>query len=750
MTELIAPARGLTMYHLPDRGRTGPSVPPTYGKATRLLAVVFCCLTLIGAAPIFWRVSTQTDFLKGEIDSLSVDAEGHLRLGPATAPVFETSAPALWSLATDTAGGLWIGSGTQGRLYRIDSDGRESVAFDADELDIYALVADPEGGVFFATSPDGRVYHASADGPPVVRFDPTDTYIWALALGSDGTLYIGTGNPAHIYELPPAGDSQVLFESDATHVLSLAVSADGSLLAGTESPGQVVRINSNRRAFVLLDSPYEEIRSLRSQPDGSLLVVAVSGQPSPTASATPPSSSQPAPVATVSVTTSATAIVASDTASQASLAPTTRTTNQSQRGAVYRIEADGLWDILWQSTVDTPFDAVYNQDESLLVGTGPDGKIFQVSGAPQRSLLLGRAPARQVTRFLQQPDGALRYATANPGKVMSLPGATAPRGTYTSEVRDATTVARWGTLTWRGSMSAGNTIELTTRSGNTAIPNSTWSDWSTPYNDPTGSQIVSPNARYLQWRASLAARDAAPILTSVTAAYLPRNLRPEITELTVHPPGTVFQRGLATGDPPLAGLDDPSLTRTSSRNTTLGRQGYRKGIQTFAWRARDQNGDPLSYTVSAQREGETAWRILGSALRETVFAWNTSRTPDGAYRIRVTASDALTNAPGAGLIGERDSPIFDIDNAAPTITVGTVRQTATALILPFTVRDAQSPIQLVEVSQGNGAWRVVYPVDGIPDGLVEDFEVPIDSPREGVTLIRATDALTNTATVSGQ
>ena len=704
-------------------------------------------LILLGAAPVFWTVSTQTDFLEGDIDSLSVDADGHLRLGPTTSPVFETSAPTLWSLTNGTDGGIWIGSGNQGRLYHINSSGDENVAFDANELDLYAVEADPAGGVYFASSPDGRVYHSSEDGPPTILFDPTDTYIWSVAPGPNGVLYVGTGNPARVYRLPAEGDAEVLLESDAAHVLSLAVADNGDVLAGTESPGQVVRIDSDGRTFVLLDSPYEEVRALRPQPDGSILAVAVSSDSLLTGTFAT-SGSGSAPIATVSVTTSVTAVAGNSMSTNST--PTATSAGRSLRGAVYRIEADGLWDVLWRSDTDTPFDAVYQTDGSLVIGTGPDGKIFKVSDTPPRTLLLGRAPARHVTRFLKQPDGSLRYATANPGKLMTLPESPAPRGTYISEVRDASTVARWGTLSWRGSTPGTSAIELTTRSGNTEIPNNFWSDWSVPYTDSTGSQIVSPNARYLQWRVSLEAGDAIPVLTSVTAAYLPRNFRPEITQLTVHPPGTVFQRALSTGDPPLAGLDDPNLSRDISRSTTLGRESYRKGIQTFAWRATDQNADPLDYTISAQKEGEASWRILASGLRNTVFAWDTSRVPDGAYRIRIAASDALTNEPASALVGERDSPVFDVDNTAPTITVGAVQQTTASSILPFVVRDGQSPIQLVEVSQGDEVLRLIYPIDGIPDGLIENFEFFIDPSVEGTVLIRATDALSNTVTVSTQ
>ena len=710
-----------------------------------------CSMTVLAvASPTFWRVSTQSEFLRGGVESLSVDADGHLVLGPVVEELLDTTAPVLWSVASASDDAIWAGSGNDGRLYRVAPDGAGRVVFDADELDIHALVATEGGAVFAATSPDGRVYRVTPDGETSTVFDPDDTYIWALAVAPDGALYAATGDAARIYRVTPQGAGEVFFESDATHVLSLAFDAGGTLLAGTESPGQVLRIDPAGRAFVLLDAPYEEIRSLRTQPDGSVLVVAVNEQ----GARRPPSSAsnESAPVGTVSVTTSVTAVVVAADVTTSSPPASTNGGAESRgtKGAVYRIAPDGLWDELWSSDADTPYDAVFDADGALLVGTGGDGRIYRVSDDPPRTVLLGEAPALQVTRFLQHADGTLRYATANPGKVVGLTGALAQRGTYESEVRDAETVATWGAISWRGATPGGSRIELSSRSGNTARPNATWSEWSSPYTDAAGTQIGSPKARYLQWRASLFAGDASPRLTSVRVAYLPRNLRPEVTQITVHPPGTVFQKPFSSGDPSVAGLDDTAATQSTGGPPTLGRQGYRKGLQTFVWQAADDNGDPLAYSILYRSEDETAWHVLRSGLQDTVFAWDTSSVPDGAYRVKVTANDARANAPDDALVGERESPIFDVDNSAPRIEVTAVRDEGGRSILGFTVRDDHSPIQRVEVSQGNDVWRLVYPLDGIPDGMVERFEVVIDDRSEGTTIIRATDALQNRATVSGR
>ena len=108
----------------------------------------------------------------------------------------------------------------------------------------------------------------------------------------------------------------------------------------------------------------------------------------------------------------------------------------------------------------------------------------------------------------------------------------------------------WGAIRWQAAAPQGTRIEISTRSGNTRTPDETWSDWTTPYPAQDGSPVSSPRARYLQWRAVLTGgRGEAPLLTTVTAAYLPRNIRPQVVSITINPPGTVFQRPFPTGDP---------------------------------------------------------------------------------------------------------------------------------------------------------------------------------------------------------
>src|SRR4029077_18048613 len=184
------------------------------------------------------------------------------------------------------------------------------------------------------------------------------------------------------------------------------------------------------------------------------------------------------------------------------------------------IAPDGLWDELWTSREDSPYDITFDQNGSVIVGTGNKGKMYRLEGDPLRPTLLTRAGAQQVTAFYKDPRGRLYFATANPGKLFRLSSGRAPRGTYESEPRDAQMVATWGALRWRGSVPKGTQLELFTRSGNTETPDEAWSAWAPASASGESSAITSPKARYIQGRAVLTGKSDGPILTSVTVAYL--------------------------------------------------------------------------------------------------------------------------------------------------------------------------------------------------------------------------------------
>jgi len=733
---------------------------PTKFFRAAAIVVALALAPLYASSPKFFQASTEADFLKGELENLAIDTGGQLVLGPSTELIYETSSPFLWSMIAAPDGSLFVGTGNEGKVFRVDAQGRGSVFFDSAELEVHAIAPAPDGGLYVGTSPDGKIYKVDRNGGATTFFDPEDKYIWALTIDPRGNLYAGTGEKGVVYKIAPGGTGAPFYRTNATHATSLAVNGAGELLVGTGSPGRVLKVDAEGKGFLLLDSPFQEIRALRFDDKGMLYVGGLNGRASG-GSATPPvdlTSDRPTPdpgrtlVPSVSVEVTSISIASVPSASTGAA----RDDARAAKGAVYRINPDGVWDQLWESRDDSPYDLTFDQEGAVLIGTGSKGKMYRLQGDPLRPTLVARASAQQVTALYRDGRGRLYYATANPGKIFRLAADRAVRGTYESEPRDAQMVATWGTLSWRGRTTGGSRIELFTRTGNTQTPDETWSAWSRAYSDPIGSPITSPKARYLQWRAVLTGRGDGPVLTSVTAAYLQRNLRPQVRSITVHPPGIVFQKAFSGGEPDLAGFDDQTtpdrkLAVAAAQPSgggapVLGRRAYQKGLQTLVWRADDGNDDELVYDVLYRREGETTWKTLRQAISDLILVWDTTAVPNGTYIVKIVASDAPSNPGDDALGGDLESSSLEIDNTPPVITASGVRVDRGRSIVSFEVKDDHSPIQRVEVSEDGQRWRGVSPVDGIADSREERYQLTIDGllTERGLTL-RAIDTMNNVA-----
>jgi len=719
---------------------------------------------LHASSPKFFQAATQADFLKGEVENLSIDGRGQLVLGPAIDLVYETSAPFIWTIAAAPDGTVFLGTGNEGKVYRVGPDGKGSVFFDSAELEIHALAVAPDGSLYVGTSPDGKIYKVDRNGAATPFFDGQDKYIWALAVDPRGTVYAATGDKGVVYKITPDGKGAPFYNTKATHATALIFDKSGNLIVGTESPGKVIRIDASGKGFVLLDTPFQEIHALRIDEKGLLYVAAMNGRPSGgggPAIAPPPepvSTGTRAPVPTVTVSAEITSIAVVDVPDTSTPSPS-REDRRSVKGGVYRVMPDGVWDQVWESRDDLPYDIAFEPNGSPIIATGTKGKLYRLEGDPLRPTLLTRAGAQQVTAFYKDPRGRIYFATANPGKLFRLSSERAARGTYESEPRDAQMLATWGSLRWRGTVPKGSQIEVFTRSGNTETPDEAWSAWAPASGSGESTPITSPKARYIQWRAVLSGKGEGPILTSVAVAYLQRNLRPVVRSITVHPPGIVFQKPFTTGEPDLAGFGDqttPDRKATSAaqatQNTTggpsLGRRTYQKNLQTIVWRADDENDDDLSYDVLYRREGDSEWTPLRRGLDEPILVWDTTTVPNGTYFVRVIASDGPSNPAGTALTGERDSTAIQIDHTPPAITVGAVRTTGGRTSVVFDVTDADSSVARVEYSRDGGLrWTAIFPTDGIADSKTEHYELVVEGPigESGIT-IRAFDSMNNADT----
>jgi len=172
---------------------------------------------------------------------------------------------------------------------------------------------------------------------------------------------------------------------------------------------------------------------------------------------------------------------------------------------------------------------------------------------------------------------------------------------------------------------------------------------------------------------------------------------------------------------------------------------YQKGLQTLQWKAEDEDGDRLLYSLLYRREGEVEWHELRSGLTDAVFVWDTATVADGRYIVKVVASDASANTADRALAGEHESDAFDIDNTPPLIATE-IDRTGGTIRVNVTVRDAESVIDHVDVAVGGGGWTTIYPTDGVADSRTERYQIMVKSEAELARMVvRAVDVMQNTA-----
>ena len=734
----------------------GPSLirlgAPLWWGGFALLAA-FCLLpqiplpAVLAGAPQFWRMGTFADVEKGEVVGLSVAPNGEVSLAPDLAEIFDTTESYLWSMAADRQGTIYLGTGNPGKIYRVPAAGNARLLHTAPELGIMALAVDSTGTLFAGSAPDGKVYRITDNGEARLFFDPQARYIWALTFDRTGHLLVATGEKGVLYRVSPAGEGKVLATLPQANLTSLLVEPSGNILVGTDPGGSLLRVTPDGRLFTLFDSPQREIRDLALAPDGTILALALAESAGMAANAgASTSSASPSPTlalpgeGSVTVTLSDVQVIEPTGASSSS--PPTSASGQA-RSVLYRLSTTGAPSVAWESTDASALAILpHLTDGSLVIGTGPKGRLFQapLEGPPS---LLATLSESQVSRFLRAGDWVY-LATASPAKLYRFRSTSTTRavGTLTSPVRDARHHTTWGRLHWSGE----GPIELQTRSGNTAIPDSTWSDWSTPLRQADGSPIQSPPARYLQWRATLRRlpTGSTPKLREVVVSYLPRNLAPRVTSLSLLPPGVALQ-SLPQGGPDnvIEALQAEAAAVTPTPQMPP-RRFYQRGALSLQWQAEDPNQDQLEFSVFYMPLGHNDYLPLRTSLRDPFYTVEPHALPDGRYRFQVRVSDHPSNPSDLALSHRLETEPVEIDLTAPLIRTLPASRTADFLELRFEATDATSPIRRAEFQVDGGPWTPLYPVDGIADSPSESFllRLPIGSAPRLVSL-RVFDASAN-------
>ncbi len=684
----------------------------------------------------------------GEQQGTAITSNGEVVAGWSTSRTTLLKGTSVWAGISDGADVL-LGVGPDARVLKIDAQGKESVVAEIPTaMAVTSLVKGPGGKIYAGTYPDGEIYlvdpgaavgtnpsATAAQKPKAWSKLPSD-HVWALAYDAKrNELFAGTGPDGKIYRIDAAGKSQLFHTVDDTHVTSLTVGPTGTLYAGTSSKGLLLAISAPGKAAVVMDFAGNYVRSCEF--GGAMS----NGVEAPVAKPKDPKAKPPAaPVKAAGASTSADTLycIVNDypslpDASKGKL-PSTKQPGASSdapksskgKGELWKISGlagDGTGGKPEKLYADssTPFFALATEPAPkagkpvAYIGLANEGKVVAVDETHVSSVV-AKAESRQIGAIGVVAGGkGSWFAAGDGGAFHRVTGIGGGDASWTSKTLDAGLKAHWGKLAAR----ADGPLDLETRSGETSVPDETWSAWT---GLAAGGKVASPSGRFVQIKARW--KGFPTVLHGISLAFVTDNLRAIVTEVGVPAKGS-----LPSGIPS-SGTDVPK----------------KESAIKLTWKVENPDSDALRYRLWFRKEESTVWRALtkdDEPISATEYSWSTEALAEGWYRVRVEASDEVANPINTALKHALDSAPFVVDNTPPVIR----KMALNGGKLQAEIADGVGPIVRLEVEiDGKAPWRVITSTDGILDDALETVDVPLGLTGSHVIGLRAYDAAGNSVT----
>ncbi|HUF78152.1 MAG TPA: hypothetical protein VMR44_04470 [Thermoanaerobaculia bacterium] len=183
--------------------------------------------------------------------------------GPA-APWFESGETYVWDLAFAPGGELLVATGTTGKLFRVDSEGRGTLAYDSGDTHLRALAILPGGDVLIGTAGEGLILRLSPDGSARTIYDAAQPEVVALAPLPDGSFFAAViASEASPVDLTAPGKAEKGKPAEAASDGEAAVTVE----VGPAGAGSRPRGFAGKRAQLLSVSPAGVVETVWSFDD---------------------------------------------------------------------------------------------------------------------------------------------------------------------------------------------------------------------------------------------------------------------------------------------------------------------------------------------------------------------------------------------------------------------------------------------------------------------------------------------------
>lgn len=618
-----------------------------------------------------FSLEKAADFKGGDLKGVAVDSAGHVRAGFNLGATPVSQGTAIWSALPMHDGSVLLGTGNEGKLLKL-AGGTVSVLAETKALVVTSLVEAWGGTVVLGTLPDGKIMkwdHGKLSD--FVTLKGTE-HVWQVAYDEKKkALFAATGPEGKLYRISETGDAQVYFDAPEQHLMSVALAPDGTVYAGASDKAKLYKITAPGKATVLYDFDRTEVRSIAVNKKGEVFAIA-------------------------NEIKTGGGVPSRGRAEGAPAAPTSSPPKTKGKGTLYKFSAEGTPDQLLDDSDEHYTSLALADDGRPYVGTGVEGRVYTID-ASHNSVLVADVEERQVSALLLAGKNQL-VVSSDPPVVHPVKGVGGADAVWTSKVLDAGLRARFGKISWE----ATGPLQISTRTGNTKEPDDTWSAWSAGFGAP--AMIDSPAARYLQMRARFAT-DANAVLNQIEVSFVTDNLRAVITSVEA-------KSGDSDSDDTLRASGGPIKSKPE---TTI----------ALTWKVDNPDKDDLRYRLQYRQVGSSDWFDLlkpQEKLLKDSYSWETSDLPEGRYRLRLVATDELSNPPDRVTRDEMESSVILVDNTPPVVDglkVAGKHVQGVAI-------DGVGPIARIELSlAGSDEWTPFFPTDGIFDEQREEFDADV-------------------------
>ena len=352
-----------------------------------------------------------------------VSDSGRVRLGQTLSPLGTLDAAHVWDLARTPSGDLYAATGDMGKVFRREGKDQDAwtVVYDAKDTQALALAVLADGHVVVGTGPSGQVVDLTDPEHPARAPDRGVQYIWDLATDTKGNLFAATGPSGQLWRRTADGKWALLLDTRHTHLLCVAVGPDGAVYAGSDGEGLIYRVAPDGKASVVYDAPQSEVRTLRFGPDHALYAgtaAEAAGGGSGRGSVVFSSGDRGESIASGTAPAGAGGARSVEVQKKAEVTPSRSTAPGTPAGgsalprpvtagdnSVYRIDADGVPREIFR--IKALIYALAWQGDRLIVGTGPEGQLYEVRNLGQESAPMARLDNGQVLALLEEPAGHL-------------------------------------------------------------------------------------------------------------------------------------------------------------------------------------------------------------------------------------------------------------------------------------------------------------------------------------------------------